>query len=212
MARQKSDILSGLGTSFEIIKRLSEAVHALGGSDDDLRKMLVNGDLTHDVAQLLRGTARLAPNYPEEIFTLTIDWEGTLETIHSRCNLDMTVPIFESDNTTRYIPRPPQNSHYRILRWNEDMGVVARVKTYCHQYKYDWALYTREFLTYVAGLPRSYCGSVTTLESMYYSPSRGGMCPYFFSDGVRRVLDEVGRNDLRGEVIKAGVGVLVRLK
>lgn len=40
MAKQKSEFVSGMGTGFEIVKKLSEAVAAAGGGDDELRRVL----------------------------------------------------------------------------------------------------------------------------------------------------------------------------
>lgn len=57
MKRNKSEFVSAMGTGFEDIQKLSGAVIDLGGSDDDLRKLLSDNKLRVEVAELLVGVA-----------------------------------------------------------------------------------------------------------------------------------------------------------
>jgi hypothetical protein len=57
MTRKKSEFVSAMGTGFEIVQALSGAVTDLGGSDDDLRKVLSDKKLRVKMAQLLVGTS-----------------------------------------------------------------------------------------------------------------------------------------------------------
>lgn len=54
MGRQKSDILSGIGTAFELVRALRDA----GATDDDLRAILAkDSSLPQQVVDLLKGVA-----------------------------------------------------------------------------------------------------------------------------------------------------------
>jgi hypothetical protein len=54
MARTKSEFVSGMGTGFEILKKISEAVVSAGGSDADLRKIIAKESLLPEaIARLL---------------------------------------------------------------------------------------------------------------------------------------------------------------
>ena len=53
MAREKSGLLSAVGTALEIIRAIVEAVQDLGGSDDDVRRILIESDLRGKIAKLL---------------------------------------------------------------------------------------------------------------------------------------------------------------
>ena len=56
MARQKSEFVSAFGTSFEIFKRLTDEVMEQGGDDDDLRRILNDDVVVHDMVKVLRGS------------------------------------------------------------------------------------------------------------------------------------------------------------
>lgn len=53
MGRPKSDLLSGLGTWFEIAKAITAEILAQGGSDDDVRTILKNHELRQQMAALI---------------------------------------------------------------------------------------------------------------------------------------------------------------
>lgn len=53
MARPKSDILSAMGTGWEIMKAIVNQVLAMGGGDDDLRRVLKDGKLLKEIASLI---------------------------------------------------------------------------------------------------------------------------------------------------------------
>ena len=53
MARQKSGLLSAMGTAFEIVKAMVDEVLNLGGSDDDLRRILTEPKLRKKIAELI---------------------------------------------------------------------------------------------------------------------------------------------------------------
>jgi len=204
MARKKSEFVSAFGTSFEIFKRIADEVMAQGGSDDDLRKALADDTIVRDVARLLLGTARIEPSPPtDRVFTLDdVDWESPIQDVHRCCDLDESGRICEGNDSPK---PPPPHTRYTVLDWDQ-LIQVEDVRAYCRHYGYDWRLSLREFLAYVAKLPRSYRGSVSSLESMYFDERSGSMRPCFSSDGIRRVLRE------EGDVVHKGIGILVRLR
>lgn len=53
MGKPRSELLSGLGTAFEVLKRIVDAVRAQGGSDDDVRTILKNHELRQQMAALI---------------------------------------------------------------------------------------------------------------------------------------------------------------
>ncbi len=58
MARQKSDFVSALGVAFEIFKAIAEEVYALGGTDNDIRRILKERTLCQQIAKLLAANVR----------------------------------------------------------------------------------------------------------------------------------------------------------
>lgn len=53
MARQKSEFLKSFGTAWEIFQALVNEVLALGGGDEDLRRVLKDSKLRKEIAQLI---------------------------------------------------------------------------------------------------------------------------------------------------------------
>ena len=53
MMRKKSEWLSGLGTAFEILKAETEEVIALGGTDEDMRRIIADRELRRKIAELI---------------------------------------------------------------------------------------------------------------------------------------------------------------
>ena len=53
MARQKSEFVKSFGTAFEIWKALCEEVFSCGGTDDDIRRILKDGNLRKEIAALI---------------------------------------------------------------------------------------------------------------------------------------------------------------
>lgn len=49
----RNEILSSLGTAFEIIKKISDAIRALGGTDEDLRRIITESALAKQIAELI---------------------------------------------------------------------------------------------------------------------------------------------------------------
>ena len=58
MARTKSEFLGSLGTTFQIFKTIADAVMEEGGSDEDLRKILLpSNGLAKNLALVITGKA-----------------------------------------------------------------------------------------------------------------------------------------------------------
>lgn len=63
---QKNDLLSGAGTAWEIVRAITLAVKKLGGSDDDVKRILREEDTVNHVAGLLM--KRIKPVAFSQIF------------------------------------------------------------------------------------------------------------------------------------------------
>lgn len=61
--KTKSEFVSSAGTVFELVKALSDEVNSLGGSDDDLRRILSDKSVAREMAELLVGKPELQ-SYP----------------------------------------------------------------------------------------------------------------------------------------------------
>ncbi|MDQ5938885.1 MAG: hypothetical protein QG603_824 [Patescibacteria group bacterium] len=71
MARQKSEFVSALGTTFEMIKLIAEEVYSLGGNDNNMRTILKDHKLRQQIAKLL--VTNLGEVYPLDVFGHSID-------------------------------------------------------------------------------------------------------------------------------------------
>lgn len=70
MGRPKSEFVSACGTLFEIVKAEAEEVYALGGTDDDIRRILVDKELRRARAELL------VRNGGTEMYELPVDYDA----------------------------------------------------------------------------------------------------------------------------------------
>ncbi len=66
-----SEFVSAAGKVFELIKKLSDEVRNLGGSDEDLRRILSDSSLTRQLAELIVGSNA-------NVFPLVIDYTQSL--------------------------------------------------------------------------------------------------------------------------------------
>ena len=70
--RTKSEFVSSAGTVFELVKKLSDEVNGLGGSDDDLRQIISGDGVARQIAELL--VARSEPRS----YDLSVDYSRPL--------------------------------------------------------------------------------------------------------------------------------------
>lgn len=75
--RKKSEFLSGFGMAIEIFKAMADAVLRRGGSDEDLRRVAVDEDLSDQIAALIVGkgeteATRAAISHIVDVYKLVI--------------------------------------------------------------------------------------------------------------------------------------------
>ena len=78
MAKQKSDILSGMGNGYEIVKAIVDEVKNRGGGDDDVRKILSDRDLQSHIGDLIMGNVEVT-SPQATTYLVEIDYSDTLE-------------------------------------------------------------------------------------------------------------------------------------
>ena len=74
MARKKSELLSSLGTVFEIVKAIIDEVLDLGGSDEDVRRILKDKSLRKKIANLIVQTKPAI----QDTFKVVVDYGQSL--------------------------------------------------------------------------------------------------------------------------------------
>jgi hypothetical protein len=90
--KDKSDILSGMGSGFQIIKALRDA----GASDDQLRAIITNGsELPRQIASLLKGVSK---SQASDTFTITVDYTKSLADMITVGKYDYTNPNIVEKN------------------------------------------------------------------------------------------------------------------
>lgn len=89
---KKSGFVSAAGTLFEIVKALSEEIDDLGGSDDNLRRLLSDKALLRHVAELL--VAKPESNF----FRLTVDYSMSLAEMVAAGGYDVPNPNITPEN------------------------------------------------------------------------------------------------------------------
>jgi hypothetical protein len=67
MARTKSDLLSSMGSGFEILKAITDSVIDRGGNDDDVRRILKDKKVRNAIADILVTD--------QKFFTFTVDFD-----------------------------------------------------------------------------------------------------------------------------------------
>ena len=117
MARQKSDFVSALGAAFEMIKLIAEEVHALGGSDNDLRRIIKERKLRQQIAKLL--VVNVGEVYMLNVFGLSIE-ELVKQGKYGYANPDITDDNFKSDEM--------HQTEIILRHFNNDMSTDAVLK------------------------------------------------------------------------------------
>jgi hypothetical protein len=97
MARQKSELKSGIGKSMRTFTALIEAVEDLGGGDEQLRRIETNADLRQELAKLIVGqNASSTGNFHR----VTVDRDKKLKAMIQAGRYDWT----NSDITDKHFP------------------------------------------------------------------------------------------------------------
>ncbi|MDD4994971.1 MAG: hypothetical protein PHW53_00650 [Patescibacteria group bacterium] len=97
MARKKSEFLSGLGTGYEMLKKLIDAVLAKGGGDEDLRRILNEPELVESMASLI---VRKTVAAVADSFSVTVDYSKSLAEMIAVGDYDFV----NSDITAEHFP------------------------------------------------------------------------------------------------------------
>jgi hypothetical protein len=71
MSREKSEFLSSFGIAFQIFKAIADAVLGLGGTDQDLRRILTDKSLRERIAKIIVSEVR-------QVFKVTVDYSKSL--------------------------------------------------------------------------------------------------------------------------------------
>ncbi|MFH1315615.1 MAG: hypothetical protein ABIH67_04420 [Candidatus Uhrbacteria bacterium] len=94
MGQQKSEFISAFGTAWEIWKTIVEAVMSVGGSDDDLRRLLSDSERMTKVAQMI--VSGNEDNHKS--FPITINYNQTLKQMIAAGKYDWTNPDIIAKN------------------------------------------------------------------------------------------------------------------
>ena len=79
MARQKSDILSGMGSGYEIVKAIADVVKNLGGGDDDMRRILSEEPLRRSIGKAIMHNGSEVSTSGATTYPVMIDYADTFE-------------------------------------------------------------------------------------------------------------------------------------
>ena len=79
MPKPKSDILSGSGNAFEIIKTIVNEVKNRGGSDDDVRRILSDRALQIRIGNLIMGINKPDTVLDPNVYPVEIDYSDTFK-------------------------------------------------------------------------------------------------------------------------------------
>lgn len=97
MAREKSELKSGMGNSMRNYLKLVEAVEDLGGGDDHLRRIENDTALRGEIAKLIVGQSQ---NGTGNVYRVTVDRDKKLTVMIQAGRYDWT----DSDITERHFP------------------------------------------------------------------------------------------------------------
>ena len=117
MGRPKSDLLSGLGTWFEIAKAITAEVLAQGGTDDDVRAILKNHELRQKMAALIIAARPNAEKdsgsgaSPETTYLVTVRKDRTLVQMIEAGKYDWV----NSDITSERFPDIGPDGEYELV-------------------------------------------------------------------------------------------------
>jgi hypothetical protein len=94
--RTKREFVSSAGTVFELVRKLSDEVNGLGGSDDDLRQIISGDGVARQIAELLVTRSEL------RAFDLSVDYSRSLAEVvaagnYSYANNNITEENFPTD-------------------------------------------------------------------------------------------------------------------
>lgn len=114
MGRPKSDLLSGLGTWFEIARAITAEVLSLGGTDDNVRAILTNPGLKRQIAQLIVARPNAEKDSgsgaPATVYPVTVRKDRTLAQMVGAGRYDWK----NEDITSEYFPDIGELGDYEL--------------------------------------------------------------------------------------------------
>ena len=112
MSTKKSEMLSAMGTVWEIVKTIWNAVLELGGTDEDMRKVLKSGgsNLANDLAMVILGKAKVVMT--NEVVSADFDLDYWVLFYKKYFNF---TAVSSSDFSDLKIPQKPTEGNWRLL-------------------------------------------------------------------------------------------------
>jgi hypothetical protein len=99
----KGEFVSALGVIFEIIKKISDALKTLGGSDDDLRRVLTDSTLAKKLAEVIMAGKQKV----RETYKVVVDYGLSLSEMIKLGNYGW----FNDDITDKHFPMQGTGKH-----------------------------------------------------------------------------------------------------
>ena len=177
MARQKSEFLKAFGTIFEIWKRIIEAVQKLGGSDEDLRKILTEKGMATKIAEIImagKAAAAAVKKFVSEISAAELipsGWKVEEDVEPSTFRIeDIEFPTFLVGGESSIYGTVLRQ---RAVEQKANLGLVDLKRVLAEQGK----------------LPTELRGKYLVFAGTLLRGSGGGLCvPFLYWDGDRWVL------------------------
>ena len=124
MAREKSELKSGMGNSMRNYLKLVEAVEDLGGGDDQLKRIETDVTLRVEIAKLIVGQSQ---NGTGNVHRVTVDRDKKLKAMIEAGRYDWT----NSDITDKHFPVEGSGTveiDIELVHYGRDMSTDAVLK------------------------------------------------------------------------------------
>jgi len=179
----KGEFVSALGIIFEIIKKISDAIKAFGGSDDDLRRVLTENGLAKKIAEVIMAGKQKV----QETYKVMVDYGLSLSEMIKFGNYGW----FNDDITDKNFPLQgtgKQESELVLVHLNRN-ATTTEVREYMKEQGLEPAK-IEHLLAFGATYPelqREF--PIIALGSVWVSGDGNRNCPYLDSRGGKRRLD-----------------------
>jgi len=100
MAKPKSEFLKGAGKMWAIMQVIVNAVLEMGGSDEDLHRLLTDSGLVKKIAELIMSGKQKVEEKASEIYKVVVDYSATLAEMIKAGKYDW----FNDDITDKHFP------------------------------------------------------------------------------------------------------------
>lgn len=201
--RKKSDILSGLGTSFEFMKRLCEQLQDKGGGDTELRAIANEFSCAHEIAELIMAHA----SFKGMSFTSSfgVDRSEPLEQVFARIRFES----FESDPGEWRSPVEKYFNHgsFTIFTAKREM-TGSKAVHYLRKLGHRPAGF-REAVKFTVHNRKLAKEGIIALGARCYLREGGPWTPMFFSDGDSGVCVVAMPSGTAGLLVREGSQLLV---